>query len=69
MNNKLFKWQKTLWKTRNRRKPTSSEYRYVEELLRDKLDTRVRIKEKKIEINFTNKADLNRILEILQVKE
>lgn len=53
----------------NRRKPTSSEYRYVEELLRDKLDTRVRIKEKKIEINFTNKADLNRILEILQVKE
>ena len=45
------------------------EYRYVEELLRDKLDTKVRIKEKKIEISFTNVADLNRILEILEVKE
>ena len=36
----------------NRRKPTSSEYRYVEELLRDKLDTRVRIKEKKLKLTL-----------------
>lgn len=53
----------------NRRKEKSTEYKYVEELLHDKLDTKVRIKERKIEISFTNKADLNRILEILQVKE
>ena len=45
------------------------EFKYVEELLRDKLDTKVRIKEKKIEISFTNVADLNRILEVLNVKE
>ena len=45
------------------------EFKYVEDLLRDKLDTKVRIKEKKIEISFTNVADLNRILEVLNVKE
>ena len=52
-----------------RRKTTLPEYKYVEELLHDKLDTKVKIKDKKIEIAFTNNADLNRILEILQVKE
>ena len=44
-------------------------YKYVEELLREKLDTKVKIKEKKIEISFVNVADLNRILEILNFKE
>ena len=48
---------------------TSNEYKYVEDLLRDKLDTKVKIKDKKIEITFTNVADLNRILEVLDVKE
>ena len=48
---------------------TSNEYKYVEDLLRDKLDTKVKIKDKKIEITFTNVADLNRILEVLNVKE
>ncbi len=47
----------------------SNEYQYVEDLLREKLDTKVKIKEKKIEIQFSNVADLNRILEILNVKE
>ena len=51
------------------RKPKNSEYQYVQDLLRDKLDTKVKIKEKKIEISFTNTADLNRILEILNIKE
>ena len=45
------------------------EYKYVEDMLREKLDTRVKIKEKKIEINFSNVNDLNRILEILNIKE
>ena len=47
----------------------NSEYKFVEELLREKLDTKVKIKERKIEISFTNNADLNRILEILNIKE
>ena len=46
-----------------------SEYKYVEDMLRERLDTRVKIKEKKIEINFSNVNDLNRILEILNIKE
>ena len=49
--------------------PISSEYKYVENLLRDKLDTKVKISDKKIEIHFTSTADLNRILETLDIKE
>ncbi len=44
------------------------EYKYAEDLLRDKLDTKVRIRENKIEISFTNVADLNRILDTMDVK-
>ena len=51
------------------RKETPNEYKYVEDLLRDKLDTKIKIKDKTIVITFTNNADLNRILEILNVKE
>lgn len=54
--------------TLNKRE-VSDDYKYVEEMLRDKLDTRVKIKDKKIEICFTNTADLNRILEVLDIKE
>ncbi len=50
-------------------KVVSTEYKYVEDLLRDKLDTKVKISDKKIEIAFTSTADLNRILEVLNVKE
>ena len=50
-------------------KPLDNDFKYVEELLRDKLDTKIKIKDKKIEISFTNVADLNRILEVLNVKE
>lgn len=50
-------------------KEEDKDYRYVEDLLRDKLDTKIKIKDKKIEISFNNIADLNRILEILNVKE
>lgn len=51
------------------KKPVVNEYKYVEDMLRDKLDTKVKIKDLKIEISFTNNADLNRILEVLNVKE
>ena len=50
-------------------KPVNADFKYVEELLREKLDTKVKIKDKKIEISFTNTADLNRILEVLNIKE
>lgn len=46
-----------------------NEYEYVQDLLREKLDTKVKIKDKKIEISFVNAADLNRILEIINIKE
>lgn len=49
--------------------PSNNEYKYVEDLLRDKLDTKIRITDRKLEIHFTNVADLNRILEVLHVKE
>ena len=44
-------------------------YKYVESLVGEKLDTKVKIKDNKIIINFNNVADLNRILEILNIKE
>ena len=50
-------------------KHKTNEYKYVEDMLRDKFDTKVKIKDKKIEISFTNNADLNRILEIIDMKE
>lgn len=53
----------------HRQKESNNDYKYVEDLLREKLDTKVKIKDKKVEIHFSNVADLNRILEILNVKE
>lgn len=50
-------------------KEVNNDYKYVENLLREKLDTKVKVKDKKIEIDFQNVADLNRILEILDIKE
>ena len=55
-------------KNKIERKKTSNEYKYVEELLQEKLDAKVKINDKKIEITFVNNADLNRILEILDIK-
>ena len=56
-------------KVKIERKPVNNDFKYVEELLREKLDTKVKIKDKKLEISFTNVADLNRILEVLNVRE
>ena len=44
-------------------------YKYAEDLLREKLDAKVRIKDNKIEISFTNVADLNRILDMINAEE
>ncbi len=56
-------------KIQKRKQPEAKEFKYVEDLLSDKLDAKVRIKDKKIEISFISVADLNRILEIIDVKE
>ena len=50
-------------------KKPSTEFKYVEDLLRDKFDTKVKVKGKKIEIVFNDASDLNRILEILDIKD
>lgn len=47
----------------------NEDYKYVENILREKLDAKVKIKDKKIEISFTSVADLNRILEIINVND
>lgn len=49
-------------------KEVNKDYQYVEDILREKLDTKVKVKDKVLEISFNNVADLNRILEILNVK-
>ena len=51
------------------RNSSSSKYKYVEDILRDKFDTKISIKSKKIEISYDGDADLNRILEILDIKD
>lgn len=58
--------EKTHTKTKKKK---HNEYEYVQDLLREKLDTKVKVKDKKIEIAFTSTADLNRILEIINIKE
>ena len=56
-------------KVKVNRTPAVSQYKYVEDILRDKFDAKVSVKSKKIEIAYNGAADLNRILEILNVKE
>lgn len=60
--------EKTKKINQNRKQP-SNEYKYVENLMSEKLDAKVKINGKKLVISFTNNADLNRILEILDIKE
>ncbi|MBP3765628.1 MAG: ParB/RepB/Spo0J family partition protein [Bacilli bacterium] len=64
----LTKQEEVVKKNTITKKAKTSEYKYVEDLMRDKLDTKVKISDKKIEISFVNNADLNRILEILDIK-
>ena len=56
-------------KINKRESRSENSYKYIEEMLREKLDTKIKIKDKKIEISFTSDADLNRILEVINSKE
>ena len=42
-------------------------YKYIQELLCDRLETKVRIRGSKIEINFQDLKDFNRIMELLNI--
>lgn len=56
-------------KINKRKQPQEREFKYVEDLLSERLDAKVRVRDKKIEISFISVADLNRILEIIDIKE
>ena len=51
-----------------RRVEKNTNYSYVENELKDTLGTKVKISDKKIEIYFENNNDLDRILEIMNIK-
>ena len=52
----------------NRRpKEEKKEYKYIEEALEEKLGTKVKIFNNKIQINYSSPTDLNRIMEILNI--
>lgn len=48
-------------------KSQNNDYIYIEESLNEKLGTKVKIKNNKIEISFSNVNDLNRLLEIMNL--
>ena len=49
-------------------KKKTREYKYVEDVIKEKLGTKVSISDNKIKISFATKEDLNRILEILNIE-
>jgi len=52
----------------NRVNKRSNEYSYIEKELSEYFGTKVRVGNKKLEISFTNDNDLNRLLEIMNIK-
>ena len=56
-------------KVKINRQDSNDEYKYIEELMSEKLDPKVKVRNHKIEISFSNTADLNRILEIINIGE
>lgn len=63
-NNEEYKRKNKVVRTH---KEINNEYSYLEESLSEKLGTKVKMKSNKIEINFTNANDLNRLLEIMNL--
>lgn len=49
------------------KKSSNNEYKYMEDFLKEKLGTNVKINNNKISIKFSNVQDLNRILEIMNI--
>jgi ParB family chromosome partitioning protein len=55
-------------KIERKKREVDSNFNYVEGLLSEKLDSKVKIKDHQIIISFANTADLNRILEVINIK-
>lgn len=51
----------------NKPKIINNEYKYIEDNLTERLGTKVKVKNNKIEITFSNVNDLNRLLEIMSL--
>ena len=51
-----------------KKEPKNNEYSYLQSELSEKLGTKVVIKKNKIEINFVNDNDLNRLLEYMNIE-
>lgn len=45
----------------------TNEYQYIQDEMCEKLGTKVKVKNNKIEISFVNASDLNRILEVMNI--
>ena len=56
-------------KTHKIKQKRNNEYEYYENIMCEKLGTKVKISSNKINISFSNVNDLNRILEILNISE
>ena len=56
-------------KMERRETEENKNYKYVQDLLCEKLSTKVRIRGTKIEINFQDLNDFNRIMEALNISE
>ena len=56
-----------LVKVNRKVKQSDQKYKYAEELLCEKLDSKVRVFKNKIEVKFNDVEDLNRILDILNI--
>ena len=64
----LSKAPKIIKTNPQKRKQEYTEYAYLQDELSERLGTKVTIKKNKMEINFVNSNDLNRILEILNIE-
>lgn len=49
------------------RKKSTNEYKYIENFLKEKFGTNIKITDNKLTIKFSNVQDLNRILEIMNI--
>ena len=52
----------------NRNTTNNNEYHYIEKELSEYFGTKVKVKGKKIEINFSNNDDLDRLLDLMNIK-
>ena len=59
----------TIEKSHKIKKREPNEYEYIQNIMCEKLGTKVKITSNKINISFNNVNDLNRILEILNISE